>query len=791
MNQSNRANYNTFGFEEDEEETPPNDQPLTGKDEPLLGQKPSEMPTQKPVQKPVNDSKTQPTEQPQEDYAQLGFEQEEEPQPEKPKAGKWESAWNGLQKLITGPLALFEMGVNALEEPFIDKDDPYLKDPRRTRFQDILNSYAEPEDEWARRAEVAAPAIASALLAGPAWVVASLIGSQAGQQIREVWGDKDDKGNLKTSGWVEAAAAGVDILSSVGLGIGGSAAKNLKKVKSSAVHDVFTTPSSKSREIAVRHAIDKQNEKLTGIVDNFSQPQLRAFEQEANALSQNRYTELANATTGRLQPDTSQMARQGILSTVSPFNVNERQAGVALQEAANTVFNDVIRPAESAAYAAIEPLARDLNGIAPRALNQANELLSDILRTNPTPDQQPVIRYLENLIGQLGTETDAAVLPTTRSAVDLIQMVQKGNKAVGYGSQLRLQSHRLSPILSTLRDELGGILSQNPAALNAYTNANQLYRRNAQIWGTKYMRGVRFAQNPENITRTTRTPSNLRNLKQAIDDPNIQSLADRTVVDSITRKSTPSAKKALNEVQGELGQNGRNAAAQLIQEKDVLTNQGNRAAVRNQISKEAVASVNTGQRPKKALELMGTRKGYDLVRESLNGSQQSREIFQSYQRLFLEDMVKSITTDTGAIDFKKAARIFENTETRHVLNEMGGPRLSERFDQLQRSAQNFQRNIDLYSKPPVQNMVKTIWEEAKGTSVTAGLMHQLGLPWPVIVGLGVAQKLAPKIAGMTFKSIKDKVLSNPRALHYWELVSESTNAKDLATQLPKLIKELQ
>src|SRR5690606_19697024 len=126
--------------------------------------------------------------------------------------------------------------------------------------------------------------------------------------------------------------------------------------------------------------------------------------------------------------------------------------------------------------------------------------------------------------------------------------------------------------------------------------------------------------------------SNMRNFKDAIADPTLQGVGERLVIQQMTEGGAAQANRnAINKLSPELSMNARNASQELINVKDPLTTSGGRAAVRNDILKDAAQSVATGKRPEKVLDLMQTPKGYNLVREALNGTQESRRLFNSFE----------------------------------------------------------------------------------------------------------------------------------------------------------------
>jgi hypothetical protein len=751
--------------------------------------------------------------EPEVDYSEFGGTPSK---PAKEKVGKFKSTLLGLYEGILAIPAVSQYGINELSKAFEGEGGPELSFEKENPLLAHLGKLPESEGQTARRLRVAGQVIPLAATGGIPGIVAGLVGSQAGQTIREVYGEE---GKFEHFGWGEGAALATDILTGGAASVGTSIARKGAQVAAQEAPSIFRNAQTGLQRKVTQNAMQAEGNALQDIVNNFSKTQLNGFEEEALKLSPNRFTQMTQSNASSLKSQADNMFRNTQLNIISPIAATPEQGGRAIQEAANTVFQQEVIGAERQAYTAARESSEGLSGQAPRTLEEARTLRDNLTTNTPTPEQKPVIAFLDGLIADLETSTpetttaasrllDASGEPitkaainegvteaTTKSANELVDLVQRSNQAVNYGGEVRNQSHRLSPLIATLREEVGEVLAQKPEAANLYREANLLHARNAEIWGTKYMRNVRFSENPESIIGSTKKASNMRNLKQGVQDPRIQGLAERMVVGSMTEGgSAKSNTAAINNLSPELSPNARTAAQQLIDVKDPLTTTGGRTAVRNDILKDAAQSVNTGKRPEKILDLMQTPKGYQMVREAMNGSTESRELFKTFERLFLEDFVTSITDKSGVIDFKKATEIFKNPEMRNVLQQMGGDSLIRKFEQLEGFARNFEKNIALYSKPETQSVVKGIIGGVKNNKIlSAGiitaLLHSLHMPWPVITGLGLAVGTA-KVAKISYNAIQKKILSNPKAVHYLEKVSQATTPQELAKQLPRLIAEL-
>lgn len=758
-------------------------------------------------------------ETPQTDYSQFGFTEEEKPaetpKPEKEKVGKYKSILYGFAEAVLGIPAMIQYGVNEWSKPFeklaYGEEAPNLSFEEENPLLSIISKFPESKDEESRRFRAGAAGITAGAFGGIPGIIAGVVGSQAGQTVREVWGKE---GKFEEFGWGEGTAIATDIITGAGAGVVGSLIKSGTRQATNAIPSIFRNAETKVGQTAVKNVVQGDRNALQTVIDDFSRATINQFETEASALSPQRYTELTNANVAGLQRQAENMHRQGSLSLITPLEVTSEQGGQVIQQAANDLFQEQVINAERAAYSSARESAKGVTGSAPRTIEEAKALRDSLISTTPSKEQNPLITFLDNLIADLETTTPASTTPastllgpngqpvtpatqvpasqtpTVVAANDLVDMVQKGNQAVNYGSEFREQSHRLKPIIATLREETNQVLGKKPKAANLFDEANTLHARNAETWGTRYMRDVRFTENPENIVSKTKKPSNLRNLKQAIPNIEVQNIAERMVVDDVTKSgSRASNSRTIRELSPELSPNAQNAANEIINVKDPLTNSGGRAVVRNEILKDAAASVNTGKRPEKVLDLMETPKGYNLVRETLNGSPQGRQILQASERLFIEDIFNSIRDPSGRIDFSKASNIFKNNDVRQVAEMIGGPNIMQRFEQLERAANNFERNISLYSSKETQSLVSSAVDKIKDAGLVGTILHSLHVPWPVILSMGLG-KAVSGVGKVSYNAIQRKVLSNPRAVQLIERLSTAQTAEEIAKQLPRLIKEL-
>ncbi len=752
------------------------------------------------------------------DYSQFGGDPVESEEPKKEKVGKFKSALLGLYEGVVGIPGVIQLGINELskgvEEAYYGEKTPDLGFEKENPIISHLSNLPESEDQTSRRIRVGAQALPASVLGGVPGVVAGLVGSQAGQTVREVYG-KD--GKFEEFGLGEAAAIGADLFAGFGAAAASSIIRQSTKTAANAATktpSIFTNPKTGLQRKIVQNAIQSEENALHEVIKDFGKSQLKNFEEEISKVSPQKFTDLNSSNASAIQQQTENMFKNTQLSIISPIEATPQQGGRAIQDAANATFQTNVIEAERKAYSAAKNAAQGLKGTAPKSLKEAKKLRASLTVNEPTPEQKSVINFLDGFIADLETNTPASKVPaskildskgnpitaasetpasskaTVKRANDLVELVQSSNQAVNYGAEVRLQSHRLKPLIKTLREEVGAVLGKKAEAQTAYQTANNLHARNSDIWGTKYMKNVRFSENPENIVQSSTKASNLRNLKQGIQDPTIQGLAERQVVENVTKGGGAKANRnAIKNLNTELSPQAQGAANEIINVKDPLTTVGGRAAVGNEILKDAAQAVNTGKKPAKILGLMKTPKGYQIVKETLDKTPESRKLLKSFERLFLEDVMSSFVDESGFINFGKAKDIFKNPEIKKVVNQISGDKFVKRIEKLEKFAQNFEKNKELYSNPVVQSMFKQIVGEAGKAAPWAFVLHSLHMPWPVIAGLGLA-KVGGKVAKVTYKNIEKKILSNPKLVHYLEKLSEAKNVTEVSKQLPRLVAEM-
>lgn len=674
----------------------------------------------------------------------------------------------------------------------------------------LLRSMPESEDQTGRRLRTGISAVMTGLPFGVPGAVAGLVGSQAGQTVREVFGDE---GKFNEFGVGEGSAILADILSGGAGAIAtdvGRGALSGAKASTRQMPVIFEEGNTLLKRAAQKSTIQGEKAALQKTIDKFGQQELRNFETEASRIAPDRFTDLTESSASQIAQETRSAYNNSQLGRISPLDLTPEQGMSRVQVAANEAFQKEVINAERQAYQEARSAAKGLKGSTPKSLNQAKALKSEFMNIEArTPEQEAVVGFLNDFIRTIenripaqttapstilnihgnpvnpGRAIAASSEPQVQSANNLIDLIQRSNQFVNYGSEMRSQSHRLAPLISTLREEVSQVL--NPNARKLFQSANNLHAKNADTWGTRFMRNVRFSETPEDLVNQLRKASNMNNFKQAIKSQEAQGIAERQVINQLTGTgATDSNRIAISKLSSQLSPRAKEAAKNLIDIKDPLTTAGGRAAVQTDILKDAAMAVSSGQRPEKIMKLMGNKKGYNLVKESMSKTPQGRELFKSIERLFIEDVISSALDAEGRLDFKKVSNLLGNSEIKGVVKEIGGEALLNRFHQLQKASKNLERNLALYGNPETKTLIKKVSEELGVPALVASIMHLLHVPSVVTVGLGAGLGTY-KLGRYATKKIVNTIVENPKLFQELERVTTASTSSALSKQLPRFL----
>lgn len=412
-----------------------------------------------------------------------------------------------------------------------------------------------------------------------------------------------------------------------------------------------------------------------------------------------------------LEEELDSLAKTGIeedIEQVAERAATEKELGENIQkeviESREAAF-DELAPLYDEAKQAAEVINHDPNP----TLRLAYEALEKIesLKTRPA-GYANTTKTLENVIEDLGY-----ALERDPESGRLIQAVQKGdvsvakqinlaeriNKIVDYESLDRSITDVLKPINRQLKKDIRTGLKPNPDAETAFDLAEKEYAQVAERYGTDVMRKVRSAESGERVAQFLKSPTALQELRGSL-SPQQYAQIERELLEKLQGMSYQNAKKALREIRPQLRKDTQRIADNLIEAK----NPQNRAYREKQAQKAALQDISkaltTGERPTKALNLWKTSEGRALVKDALKGSPNAQSVEKYLARQSFEDMVDSIVTKDGAIDFKKLKTFMQDKATYQNIAEVGGQEAAQFFKELESRIEQIKHNVSMAEKLP-------------------------------------------------------------------------------------------
>ena len=473
----------------------------------------------------------------------LDFEPAKEEEPD--KLSNSESVLAGVAEAAVAPMALFDMATEKLlpqkptnmtlprdiesqiaEKPIeqmsfaelyaLTDDDimaPAMISPSKEELEkaspeaknlsaSILQKIPKSESQTGRRLRTGTSAALLSIPFGIPGLFGGIVGSQAGQTVREVLGEE---GEVGVKG--EVAALIVDVLAggiaAVGVDIARGSTQAAKIVsKDPRAYQVFKEADKFLDKATVKQLVNGEKNALNDVMKRFSNEAIETFESEASDLSKVKFSDLTKSDSRKLDYITREALIENELNLISPINSTLEEGSRAIQDSTKKIFKESVIDAENKLYKIAKKEASGLKGSADTSLQKAKKLRSEMDSPNPTPDQLETIDFLDRFIRELEITTPERTLPAStildqygnpafgeriipastkpraREANELIEMIQSGNHAINYDATSRLQSHRLKTVIDALRDDVSNILSKKPSAKKALSEANLLHGRN-------------------------------------------------------------------------------------------------------------------------------------------------------------------------------------------------------------------------------------------------------------------------------------------------------------------------
>lgn len=485
---------------------------------------------------------------------------------------------------------------------------------------------------------------------------------------------------------------------------------------------------------------------LTGRVAKISKNMTEDFGKLAGKVGKETMEDVGTFRAADIEANLLEEGRQSILDQVSPISTTKKEGwgkvmGVVEQnfKAAKESYGSMYTAAEEIAskinhkpehlLEAAKDLKRKMKGslvsiaeeggikgtannlikkLIPEQGAEAEKLLADLAEDGIITDFDSVLSMLEEVAESKGLAKEFSldrVIKTKRSL----------NRILSKSDIIPAPVDLLKPLVraSKLDIEAGFEASKKGAQL--WEGAETLFKKTQEVFNTPNMVAARKKELPEALSKVFEQPSNLEKLNESLgNNIGAKELADRMVVDSITKKSESAAKELAAESREFIGGKGQKALNELLELGSKRTPSGSAEIARGLLLDDIQKAATTGSRPGYALDLMRTNAGSKIAKDALNRSPAGRKIYKSLQRMQVNDFFKSVLKD-GKIDFVKAKNILSDPQTRRIIKDAMGKKGLQFFERLETYGKNMHVNLEtLRLKDPsfFDSMMDNLFSEA-------------------------------------------------------------------------------
>jgi hypothetical protein len=317
--------------------------------------------------------------------------------------------------------------------------------------------------------------------------------------------------------------------------------------------------------------------------------------------------------------------------------------------------------------------------------------------------EKQLLQALEDInfareLDQEGRVIDVIKLTDTElsKAVDIKKRL---NNIIDYDlKETGAQDFLKDPTHSLRGDIRRGYGSKKSPQRKAFEQAEKLFGENAQQAKKKSISSSRYSQKPESIAKLIKTPSGLHDLKQNVSPDQLKQI-EREVLEHINTLPEEKARNFYREISGDLSRDAKVVAKEIIESKAPLApstrKQVQRSKIQDSVLEDISKSSITGERPEKALNLWKTREGQQVIKHSLDGNPNKKQIIDYLSETSFNDFSSSVVKPSGEIVFKKLNELIKDPATRENIRLVAGDEGLNFFNQLEKISNEAKRNFNM------------------------------------------------------------------------------------------------
>ncbi len=404
---------------------------------------------------------------------------------------------------------------------------------------------------------------------------------------------------------------------------------------------------------------------------------------------------------------------------ISPRSETEKKLGETIKQDIENSFIESEKSYEPL-YKEVDVAAKNIYHKPSNTISTAKTILEDInsLKTKPE-GYKKVIDTLNDSLNDLGyhifesnnkfiiRDPSGNVIKGKSLEIleniplsNSIELAKRLNKIINYDIVGPSIKNRLKPLVSTLKNEIKQILEVNNSELaKKFIKAEKSFGETAEKFGNDFVTKLRTVENPEKIVNELLEPSNLEKLQKILSKKQYNQI-EREILEKLKDLSYDKIKKNYREIKPFISDTSKNIVESLIDSKYPLSKKVTGKNLKTGIIEDLNTSFSTGNRPSKTLELWKTKKGRDLIKQSLEKTPNEKEIVNYLKKQSIYDIAQSFVKENGTVDFEKLSNILKESEFLNNIKEIGGLEAVNFFKSLEKITSSMKKNINILEKLP-------------------------------------------------------------------------------------------
>ena len=320
--------------------------------------------------------------------------------------------------------------------------------------------------------------------------------------------------------------------------------------------------------------------------------------------------------------------------------------------------------------------------------------------------QKQLFQFLEDIGYKPIFEQDSNILKEAVQLTDVnlptsVEIKKRLNNIIDYElKETGAQDFLKNPTKMLREDIRNGYGNKESPQRVAFETAESKWGENASKLQKKAIINSRYTEKPESVAKIIKTPSGLHDVKQVVSEAQFKEI-EREVVEHINSLPEEKARNYYREIKEDLSSNARQVAEEIIESK-TPPSINKKAAQYKKIQDSVLEDISkasiTGERPEKALNLWKTKKGQQIIKNSLEGNPNKKEIIDYLTDTSLKDFSDSVVHPNGEINFKKLNEFLKDPATVENIRLTGGEEAVQFFKQLETISSRLKKNTEMMDK---------------------------------------------------------------------------------------------